>query len=69
MVDPTDKSSDTITTTSSSTASKDPTTTTRDLRMSDLENNNNFDQIQSTSTLFPDVTPTSARPDPLSTLN
>ncbi|EFA86213.1 hypothetical protein PPL_00775 [Heterostelium album PN500] len=72
MADPNAQSSDTTTTTtttttSNSTASTDPTTTTNDLRIRDLENNNNDDQNQSTPTLFPDVTPTSARPDPLST--
>ncbi|EFA77887.1 hypothetical protein PPL_09387 [Heterostelium album PN500] len=41
------------------------TTNTNDLTMSDLENNNNNDQIPSTSTLFPDVVPTTTRPDSL----
>ncbi|EFA74924.1 hypothetical protein PPL_11958 [Heterostelium album PN500] len=69
MVDPADQPSDTTTTTTTTTTSSttptDPTTRAGDLSMSDLESNNNNNSIQSTSILFPDITPTNTRPDPL----
>ncbi|EFA80209.1 hypothetical protein PPL_07032 [Heterostelium album PN500] len=58
MSDPTDQSTTTTTTTTSNVvAPTDTTTTTNDL-MNDLESNNDNDSIPSTSTLFPDVVPT-----------
>ncbi|EFA84318.1 hypothetical protein PPL_03396 [Heterostelium album PN500] len=66
MSDPIDQSTTTTTTTTSSTAAPtDTTTTTNDLTMNDLESNNDNDSIPSASTLFPDIVPTTTRPDPL----
>ncbi|EFA82395.1 hypothetical protein PPL_04820 [Heterostelium album PN500] len=67
MADPNEQliETPTTTTTSDPTSTTTTTTNTSDLTMSDLENNNNNDQIPSTSTLFPDIFPTTTRPDSL----